>query len=210
MKLCEFVTEKTLTVYLLFIPPYPYLWPVNIQSPYPKGSPAMRKLFAFITLAALVFVAFPQRATAQALYPDLVVLQDTLGANARITADTLLGGSTGIDVQYAVQAIVSVKLQDLGGSGTYCPIILSSCDGVDWDSVRTDTLTAEEQNTVWTLSINDGVYTGGGGNTGKGANTVGVALCSRLAVYIDEIGADTGGSEIYAEVWLRQTKYKNQ
>lgn len=152
------------------------------------------------TLLTLTILALAAVANAQAWYTTTTTLRDT---SVRVTADTALAV---LDISQTEQLVVSIKLQDLGGSGTYAPLILTSIDGLEYDTLRADTLTAEEQNTVVTLSIYDNVKTGGGGNTAAGANTVGVALTRYLKVYIDEVGADTGGSELWAQVFQRKRK----
>lgn len=161
----------------------------------------MKALFSTLALFVLLALCVPN-ADAAGSFTNFttVTMRDT---SVRVTADTAL---TAINTGWATQVVVSVKLQDLGGSGTYCPIILTSIDGLEYDSVRTDTLTAEEQNTVWTLSIYDNIATGGGGNTAKGANTASVALSRYLKVYIDEIGADTGGSELWIQAFIRESR----
>lgn len=158
----------------------------------------MKTLFATLALfACLVTSAFAEGSFTNF---TTVTMRDT---SVRITADTALAA---INTGWATQVVVSVKLQDLGGTATYCPILLTSIDGAEWDSVRTDTLTAEEQNTVWTLSIYDAIKTGGGGNTAAGANTASVALSRYLKVYIDEVGADTGGSELWVQAFIRESR----
>jgi hypothetical protein len=159
------------------------------------------RLIAILALATLILAPFTAQAQ-RPFYPDTYVWIDSV----TVTADTALAS---INTAYAEQVIISLELEALGGSGTYCPILMTSIDGSIWDSVRTDTLTAAGQNVLWTLSVYDAIKTGGGGNTAAGANTASVALSNYLKIAIDEIGASTG-SGLTAKAYLRNTKHFKQ
>ena len=160
----------------------------------------MKALFATLAIFAVLLVSSNANAGGSFNNFTTVTMRDT---SVRITADTAL---TAINTGWATQVVVTTRLQDLGGTGTYCPMILTSIDGLEWDSVRTDTLTAELQNSTFTLSIYDLVKRGSDGSTAAGASTAGVPLSRYLQVYIDEIGADTGGSELWVQAFIRESR----
>ena len=157
------------------------------------------RAFALI-LTILLCVA---GASAQRLYFDEIILRSPATA---VTADTALGT---VDVSQAEQVIVSFRLDTLGGSGTYCPMILSSVDGTDWDTLRIDTLTAAGQSCILSQGISNTVALGCEGNTVAGASTAQLYIGRYLKGYIDEIGASTG-SDLTFKIIAKYRRHKDQ
>lgn len=162
----------------------------------------MKSLFLTVTL--LLCLAMSANAQSFTSF-NTVTMRDT---SVRITADTALAA---INTGWATHVVVTTRLQDLGGTATYCPIICTSIDGLEYDSVRTDTLTAEFQNSTFTLSIYEPSKRGSADNTSAGGASgtliyASVPLSRYLKVYIDEIGADTGGSELWVQAFLRESR----
>ena len=157
----------------------------------------MKTLLATLSILACLVVS----ANAQSFTSfNTITMRDT---SVRITADTALAA---INTGWATHIVVTTRLQDLGGTATYCPIICTSIDGLEYDSVRTDTLTAEFQNSTFTVSLAEAIKRGSDGSTAAGASTAGVPLSRYLKVYIDEIGADTGGSELWVQAFVRESR----
>jgi hypothetical protein len=156
-----------------------------------------------VLVLAVALLVFVPCSSAQTFYTDIVTLRDS---SVAVTADSTFKT---IDISQAEFVTFSCELVTLGGTGTYCPILMTSLDGVIWDSVRTDTLANAGSNTVWSQSVYTDVYRGAGGNTSMGAETGSVPLTRYFKCTLDEIAASTG-SYFTIRMYLRQRAYKDQ
>lgn len=164
----------------------------------------MRKVLIFSFIAAL-FVAVSAQAQ-YGLYPKTILLIDSCTTCAPIAADCT---SAEVLTAYADYAYVTVELDSLGGTGTYGIDILTSIDGVSYDTLRFDTLVANQQVVGVTLT-----HGGAGSDYGVRRPLSAVAgsairppLAYWLKVRIDEISASSG-SDFRATVFLNNARQK--